>query len=224
MRIALTDAGELVEPAPRPPGFARIDPLPFAGEPAGCLQSRECRVERSGADAGRLGHLGPGAALSRLCQQKTQYFQCRLGESNILIGHGATQSSTLIGTRYSPISTSDQGLSGEALTAFMLGSAEAETMYVHPIDRAALRTHVAAIEAKYPIKIIGILPRGSAGHLFDVTGLDLLGEKKQGLSLLDLCGAEVDLADLLGRPVGIVLVSGLRGREAEEFPRLVQPI
>jgi predicted nucleotidyltransferase len=97
-------------------------------------------------------------------------------------------------------------------------------MYVHSIDRAVLRTHVAAIEAKYPIKIVGILPRGSAGHLFDVTGLDLLGEKKQGLSLLDLCSAEVDLGDLIGRPVGIVLVSGLRDREAEEFPRLVQPI
>jgi predicted nucleotidyltransferase len=97
-------------------------------------------------------------------------------------------------------------------------------MYVHPIDRAVLRTHVAAIEAKYPIKILGILPRGSVGHLFDVTGLDLLGEKKQGLSLLDLCGAEVDLGDLLGRPVGIVLVSGLRGSEAEDFPRLAQPI
>jgi predicted nucleotidyltransferase len=97
-------------------------------------------------------------------------------------------------------------------------------MYVHSIDRPALRTHVAAIEAKYPIKILGILPRGSAGHVFALSAIDLLGEKKVGLSLLDLCGAEVDLGDLIGHPVGIVLVSGLRGREAEEFPRLVQPI
>ena len=97
-------------------------------------------------------------------------------------------------------------------------------MYVHTIDRTALRTHVAAIEAKYPMKILGILPRGSAGHVFELSAIDLLGEKKPGLSLLDLCGAEVDLGDLIGRPVGIVLVSGLSGREAEEFPRLVQPI
>jgi len=45
-----------------------------------------------------------------------------------------------------------------------------------------------------------------------------------GLSLFGLSGAEVDLSDLLGRPVGIVLVSGLKGREAEEFPRLVEPV
>ena len=97
-------------------------------------------------------------------------------------------------------------------------------MYVTPIDLTALRTHVATIEAKYPIKILGILPRGAAAHVFEVTALDLLAEKKSGLSLLGLCDAEVDLAELIGRPVGIVLVSGLRGREAEEFPRLMQPM
>ncbi len=97
-------------------------------------------------------------------------------------------------------------------------------MNVSEIDRATLRTHVAAIEAKYPIKIIGMLPRGSAGHVFDESALDLLAEKRKGLSLLGLCDAEVDLADLLGRPVGIVLISGLRDREAEEFPQIVEAI
>jgi predicted nucleotidyltransferase len=97
-------------------------------------------------------------------------------------------------------------------------------MYVHPINRAELRKHAAAIEAKDPIKILGILPRGSVGHLSAVTGLDLLAEKRPGLSLLGLCGAEIDLDELIGRPVGIVLVSGLRGCEAEEFPRLMQSI
>src|SRR5262249_39035968 len=92
------------------------------------------------------------------------------------------------------------------------------------IDRAALRTHIAAVEAKHPIKVLGLLPRGSAGHVFDEDALDLLAEKRPGLSLLGLCEAAVDLAELLGRPVGIVLVSGLRDREAEEFPRLVQAI
>jgi hypothetical protein len=41
---------------------------------------------------------------------------------------------------------------------------------------------------------------------------------------LGLCEAEVDLADLLGRPVGIVLVSGLKGQEAVEFPRMLDPL
>jgi predicted nucleotidyltransferase len=97
-------------------------------------------------------------------------------------------------------------------------------MYVPPIDHDFLRTHVATIEAKHPIKILGILPRGSVGHLFAVMGLDLLAEYRPGLSLLGLCGAEIELGELIQRPVGIVLVSGLRGREAEEFSRVMQPI
>jgi predicted nucleotidyltransferase len=97
-------------------------------------------------------------------------------------------------------------------------------MYVPPIDHGFLRTHVATIEAKYPIKILGSLPRGSVGHLFAVMGLDLLAEMRPGLSLLDLAGAEIELGELIQRPVGIVLVSGLRGSEAEEFPRLMQPL
>ena len=84
--------------------------------------------------------------------------------------------------------------------------------------------HVAAIEAKHPIKMIGLLPRGSAGHVFEDDALDFLAERKPGLSLLGLAEAEGELADRLGRPVGIVLVSGLRGREAEEFPRIAEAI
>lgn len=97
-------------------------------------------------------------------------------------------------------------------------------MNVPIIKRSILRMHVAAIEAKHPIKIIGLLPRGSAGHVFGDDALDFLADKKRGLSLLALCEAESDLADRLGHPVGIVLVSGLRGREAEEFPKIAEAI
>lgn len=90
------------------------------------------------------------------------------------------------------------------------------------INRSVLRMHVAAIEAKHPIKFIGLLPRGSVGHVFDDNALDFLAEKRPGLNLLGLAQAEVDLGDLLGRPVGIVLVSGLKGDEAVEFPRLAE--
>jgi hypothetical protein len=91
-------------------------------------------------------------------------------------------------------------------------------------NRSILRMHVAAIEEKYPIKIIGLLPRGSVGHVFDDNALDFLADRRPGLTLLGLSGAEVDLADKLGRPVGIVLVGGLRDREADEFPKIVEPI
>jgi hypothetical protein len=92
------------------------------------------------------------------------------------------------------------------------------------INRSILRMHVAAIEAKYPIKFIGLLPRGSVGHVFEDNALDFLAEERPGLSLFDLAGSEIDLGDKLGRPVGIVLVGGLRDREAEEFPQIVEPI
>ena len=92
------------------------------------------------------------------------------------------------------------------------------------INRSILRMHIAAIEAKHPIKIIGLLPRGSVGHVFDDNALEFLAEKRPGLSLLGLSQAEVDLSELLGQTVGIVLVSGLKDREAVEFPRLVEPV
>ena len=97
-------------------------------------------------------------------------------------------------------------------------------MDVPVINRSILRMHVAAIEAKHPIKFLGLLPRGSAGHVFEPDALDFLAEKRPGLSLLGLCEAEGDLSDRLGRPVGIVLVSGLHGREAEEFPRIAESL
>lgn len=97
-------------------------------------------------------------------------------------------------------------------------------MNVPDINRSILRMHVAAVEAKHPIKIVGLLPRGSVGHVFDDNALDFLAEKHPGLDLWELSGIEVELSDLLGRPVGIVLVSGLKGREAEEFPRVVEPV
>jgi hypothetical protein len=97
-------------------------------------------------------------------------------------------------------------------------------MNVPVINPSILRMHVAAIEHKHPIKIVGLLPRGSVGHVFDDDALEFLAEKRPGLDLLGLSQAEVDLSDLLGRRVGIVLVSGLKGREAEDFPRLAKPI
>jgi predicted nucleotidyltransferase len=102
--------------------------------------------------------------------------------------------------------------------------AEDQAMNIPDVNRSILRMHIAAIEAKHPIKILGLLPRGSAAHIFADDALDFLAEKRPGLDLLGLAQAQVDLRELLGRPVGIVLVSGLKGREAQEFPRLLQPI
>ena len=90
--------------------------------------------------------------------------------------------------------------------------------------RNALMRHASVIEARHPLRIVDLLPRGSAAHVSEDDALDLLAEKRPGLDLVGLCEAEAELADLLGRPVGIFLVGGLRGREATEFPRLVEPL
>ena len=92
------------------------------------------------------------------------------------------------------------------------------------IHRTILKRHVATVEANHPIKLLGLLPRGSAAHVSNDDALDFLGEKRPGLDLLGLCEAEVELARLLGRPVGIVLVSGLKGKEAVELPRALDPL
>jgi hypothetical protein len=60
--------------------------------------------------------------------------------------------------------------------------------------------------------------------VFESDAVDFLAEKKPGLSLLGLCEAEGDLSNRLGRPVGIVLISGLSDCEAEEFPKIVEAI
>ena len=46
------------------------------------------------------------------------------------------------------------------------------------INRSILRMHIAAIEAKLPIKILGLLPRGSVGHVFEDNALEFLAEKR----------------------------------------------
>ncbi len=93
------------------------------------------------------------------------------------------------------------------------------------INRSILRMHIAAVEKMYPIRIVGLLPRGSVGHMYDKDdAVEFLAEKRPGLSLLDLARAEIALGDRLGRPVGIALQSGLKGNEAEEFPRLAEKV
>lgn len=84
--------------------------------------------------------------------------------------------------------------------------------------RAILGHHVATVEAKHPLKVIGLLPRGTAAHVIGAEALDLLADKRDGLSYFGLVQAEIDLSDLLGRPIGIVLVSELHGQEATDLP------
>lgn len=97
-------------------------------------------------------------------------------------------------------------------------------MNVHQIDRRILLTHLHAIEEKFPLRFVGLLERGSAPHVFGDDAVDLLAEKREGLSLLGLAGAEVELSDRLGRPVGIILRSELHGDDEKRILAGLTPI
>jgi predicted nucleotidyltransferase len=97
-------------------------------------------------------------------------------------------------------------------------------MNVQQIDRKKLLDHLHAVEEKFPVHFIGLLPRGTAAHVFEDEAIDLLAEKLPGLSLTGLTGAEIDLSRRLKRPVGIVLKSELRGREEKEVLAQAQPL
>ena len=97
-------------------------------------------------------------------------------------------------------------------------------MNVHQIDRRTLLAHLHATEEKFPLRFVGLLPRGTAAHVVGDEAIDLLAEKLHGLSLTSLTGAEIDLSRRLQRPVGIVLKSELKGREATEIPASARPL
>jgi predicted nucleotidyltransferase len=89
-------------------------------------------------------------------------------------------------------------------------------MNIQQFNRKKLLDHLHAIERKFPVHFVGLLPRGTAAHVFGDDAIDLLAEKLPGLSLTSLTGAEIDLSRRLKRPVGIVLTSELRGREEQQ--------
>ncbi|KAA5601914.1 hypothetical protein [Blastochloris sulfoviridis] len=97
-------------------------------------------------------------------------------------------------------------------------------MNVPILDRSALLKHIRAVEQDHPLKIIALLPRGAAPHVEGDDAVDFLAEKREGLSLLGLTRAELDLAARLGRPVGIVLASELRGAEKARIERSARPL
>ena len=100
----------------------------------------------------------------------------------------------------------------------------ASVMNIHRIDRKKLLEHLRAVEQKFPLRIVGLLPRGTAAHVFGDNAVDLLAEKLPGLSLTGLTGAELELSARLKRPVGIVLKSELRGREEQEVLAAAQSL
>jgi hypothetical protein len=74
------------------------------------------------------------------------------------------------------------------------------------------------------LHFVGLLEQGSAPHVFGDDAVSFLAEKEDELSLLGLAGAEVELSDRLGRPVGIILRSELHGEDAERILAGLRPL
>lgn len=97
-------------------------------------------------------------------------------------------------------------------------------MNIHQIDRRVLRTHLQAVEQRFPLSFVGLLAQGIAPHVSGHDAVEFLAEKAPGLSLLDVAEAEVELTDRLGRPVGIILRSELHGADSERVLAGLQPL
>jgi hypothetical protein len=97
-------------------------------------------------------------------------------------------------------------------------------MNIQNIDRKQLRNHLTAIQEEFPLQFVGLLARGSAPHVFGDDAYDFLAEKRPGLSLLGVTGAEIELSNRLGHPVGIVLRSELHGEDADRILATLQPL
>ena len=97
-------------------------------------------------------------------------------------------------------------------------------MTIRQIQRQQVRFHLRAVEAKIPIQFVGVLERGSAPHVRGDDAWDFLAERKDGLSLIGLTGAEMELSVRLGCPVGIVLRSELHGDDSKRVLATLQPL
>ncbi len=97
-------------------------------------------------------------------------------------------------------------------------------MNVHEIDRRILLTHLRAVEERFPLRFVGLLEQGSAPHVSGDDAISFLAEKQDKLSLLGVAGAEIELSDRLGRPVGIILRSELHGEDEKRILRGLTPL
>jgi len=78
----------------------------------------------------------------------------------------------------------------------------------------------AAYGARNP-RVFGSVARGEADARSDV---DLLVEMEPGRSLFDLGGLQYELESLLGRPVDVVTVRGLKSRIRDQVLREAVPL
>jgi predicted nucleotidyltransferase len=81
--------------------------------------------------------------------------------------------------------------------------------------------NLAAKYGAYDVRVFGSTARGESDEKSD---FDFLLEMEPGRSLLDLGGFQFELEALLGRPVDVVTVRGLKPRIRERVLREAVPV
>ena len=75
---------------------------------------------------------------------------------------------------------------------------------------ATLRAIRADIEARHPIRLVGIFGSVARGEATAESDVDILAEFRPGLSLYRLGSVMIELEEKLGRPVDIIFEEGLK--------------
>jgi uncharacterized protein len=91
-------------------------------------------------------------------------------------------------------------------------------------DVSQRRAEILAAAARHGVanvRVFGSVARRDATPTSDV---DFLVDLEQGRGLLDLAGLLVELEDLLGRPVDVVTVPGLKARIRDRVLREAVPL
>lgn len=69
---------------------------------------------------------------------------------------------------------------------------------------SAIRAHQDELRKRYKARVVGVFGSYVRGEQRDDSDLDVLAEFDSDASLLDLCGAEVMLSEILGVKVDLV--------------------
>ena len=97
-------------------------------------------------------------------------------------------------------------------------------MNVPVIDRSRLACAIESVERRFALTIAGALPAGVIGHPSGLEPVVFLADSKRGLSLLDVCSAEVEMEDRLGVPARILLRSEFNDESGRAILERLRPL